>query len=93
MADFLIGLNRILASPKQAADWVLAQMNSLVALKPLALVIKMFLQQRELNEVYSGGIGSYALLTMIISHLFLHPSRHTNPEQKVGSRDPSSLNS
>ena len=59
------------------------QMDSLVALKPIALVLKVFLQQRELNEVYTGGIGSYALLTMIIGHLFMHPSRFTNKEQRV----------
>ena len=62
------------------------QMDSLVALKPIALVLKVFLQQRELNEVYTGGIGSYALLTMIIGHLFMHPSRFTNKSQRVSRR-------
>ncbi|KAL5989459.1 hypothetical protein ACLOJK_010351 [Asimina triloba] len=38
-------------------------------LRPLCLILKVFLQQRELNEVYSGGIGSYALLAMLIAHL------------------------
>ncbi|KHG29292.1 PAP-associated domain-containing 5 [Gossypium arboreum] len=38
-------------------------------LRPLCLILKVFLQQRDLNEVYSGGIGSYALLAMIISML------------------------
>ncbi|KAM1655418.1 hypothetical protein ACFX1Q_008299 [Malus domestica] len=33
-------------------------------LRPLCLILKVFLQQRELNEVYSGGLGSYALLTI-----------------------------
>lgn len=36
---------------------------------------QVFLQQRELNEVYSGGIGSYCLLAMIASFLITHPSR------------------
>jgi non-canonical poly(A) RNA polymerase PAPD5/7 len=35
----------------------------------------VFLSQRELNEVYLGGIGSYALLTMTLAFLQLHPSR------------------
>ncbi|GAU28635.1 hypothetical protein TSUD_159160 [Trifolium subterraneum] len=38
-------------------------------LRPLCLILKVFLQQRELNEVYSGGIGSYALLTMLMAML------------------------
>lgn len=63
-------------------------------LRPLCLILKVFLQQRELNEVcfqlflliplnsfanfistlyllqvYSGGIGSYALLAMLIAML------------------------
>ncbi|KAI7979645.1 Terminal nucleotidyltransferase 4A [Camellia lanceoleosa] len=36
-------------------------------LQPLYLILKIFLQQRELNEVYTGGIGSYALLVMLIA--------------------------
>ncbi|KAK9209244.1 hypothetical protein WN944_001608 [Citrus x changshan-huyou] len=36
---------------------------------PLCLTLKVFLQHRELNDVYSGGIGSYALLTMIMAVL------------------------
>ena len=44
-------------------------------LRPLVLIIKLFLQQRELNEVYSGGIGSYALIVMLIAFLQLHTSR------------------
>ncbi|KAG8472261.1 hypothetical protein CXB51_034494 [Gossypium anomalum] len=38
-------------------------------LRPLCLILKVFLQQRDLNEVYSGGIGSYALLAIIIAML------------------------
>ncbi|KAK9212291.1 hypothetical protein WN943_001673 [Citrus x changshan-huyou] len=36
---------------------------------PLCLTLKVFLQHRELNDEYSGGIGSYALLTMIMAVL------------------------
>jgi non-canonical poly(A) RNA polymerase PAPD5/7 len=38
----------------------------------------VFLQQRELNEVYTGGVGSYGLLTMIASFLLNHPSRRAH---------------
>ena len=67
-------------------------MSAWPPLKPLCLILKVFLQQRELNEVryillfslqlhlclaqvatilqvYTGGIGSYALLSMLIAML------------------------
>ena len=39
------------------------------ALRPLTLVVKQLLAQRCLNEVYTGGVGSYAILLMIMSFL------------------------
>ncbi|KAI3964635.1 hypothetical protein MKX01_020452 [Papaver californicum] len=59
-------------------------------LRPLCLILKVFLQQRELNEVYSGGIGSYALLSMLIAQLQLHwkgqyvQDRRVSPERNLG---------
>lgn len=39
----------------------------------LILVLKQFLLQRDLNEVFTGGISSYSLILMAIS--FLQVSR------------------
>ncbi|RKO98122.1 hypothetical protein CXG81DRAFT_3239, partial [Caulochytrium protostelioides] len=39
----------------------------------LLVLLKQFLAQRQLNEVYSGGIGSYALTIMIANFLKSHP--------------------
>jgi non-canonical poly(A) RNA polymerase PAPD5/7 len=39
------------------------------AVKPLALLIKYYLKQFGMNEPYTGGLGSYALIIMIISYL------------------------
>ncbi|GAQ89300.1 DNA polymerase sigma subunit [Klebsormidium nitens] len=58
-----------------AAKFIRQSMKTLPPLRPLCLVVKIFLQQRELNEVYTGGIGSYALIVMLMAHLQLHPSR------------------
>ncbi|WVZ69326.1 hypothetical protein U9M48_018126 [Paspalum notatum var. saurae] len=55
----------------QAADFIKDSVKKLPALRPLCMLLKVFLHQRELNEVYTGGIGSYALLTMLITHLQL----------------------
>ena len=42
-------------------------------LKYLVFVLKQFLSQRDLNEVYFGGVSSYSLVLMTISFLQLHP--------------------
>ncbi|KAI9208569.1 uncharacterized protein BJ171DRAFT_406327, partial [Polychytrium aggregatum] len=44
-----------------------------VALKPLVMIIKQFLMQRYLNEVYTGGMGSYAVLSLVAAFLKVHP--------------------
>ncbi|KAI7844721.1 hypothetical protein COHA_001808 [Chlorella ohadii] len=59
----------------RAAENVRALMDALPPMRQLVMVLKVFLQQRELNEVYSGGLGSYALLVMVAAFLQLHPSR------------------
>lgn len=39
------------------------------ALRPLVLVVKSFLSQRSMNEVFSGGLGSYSIVCMVINML------------------------
>ncbi|KAL1007467.1 hypothetical protein UPYG_G00087200 [Umbra pygmaea] len=41
-------------------------------LPKLVLVLKQFLLQRDLNEVFTGGIGSYSLFLMAVSFMQLH---------------------
>ncbi|XP_073026693.1 uncharacterized protein [Primulina eburnea] len=53
----------------QAAEFIKNAVSKWPPLRPLCLILKVFLQQRELNEVYTGGIGSYALLSMLIAML------------------------
>ena len=57
-----------------SADIVKRNTRRFPALRPLTTVLKCFLSQRGLNEVYSGGIGSYALLCMIMTFLQLRES-------------------
>jgi non-canonical poly(A) RNA polymerase PAPD5/7 len=57
------------------------------ALRPLLLVIKQFLKQRHLNEVFTGGLGSYALTLLIVNFLQLHPMVQygwIKPEENLG---------
>ncbi|CAN1762017.1 Terminal nucleotidyltransferase 4B [Linum perenne] len=62
----------------KAADFIKDAVVRWPSLRPLCLILKVFLQQRELNEVYTGGIGSYALLTMLMAAL------KSSPEHNLG---------
>ncbi|MCD7464276.1 hypothetical protein HAX54_052376 [Datura stramonium] len=68
----------------KAAEFIKDAMSSWPPLRPLCLILKVFLQQRELNEVYTGGIGSYALLVMLIAMLQNHRNGQASVEQNLG---------
>ncbi|WVO14869.1 hypothetical protein L204_102508 [Cryptococcus depauperatus] len=56
--------------------------------RQLILVVKSFLSQRSMNEVYTGGLGSYAVICMVISFLQLHPKlrrAEINPQANLGT--------
>ncbi|KAH0535528.1 terminal nucleotidyltransferase 4B-like [Cotesia glomerata] len=53
-------------------------------LDKLVLVLKQFLLQRDLNEVFTGGISSYSLILMTISFLQLHPRQNVHENSNLG---------
>ncbi|XP_053323587.1 terminal nucleotidyltransferase 4A [Spea bombifrons] len=57
----------------KAAQFIKDCMKEYSVLPYLILVLKQFLLQRDLNEVFTGGISSYSLILMAISFLQLHP--------------------
>ncbi|KAL2620746.1 hypothetical protein R1flu_000951 [Riccia fluitans] len=52
-----------------AREFVIEKLRQLPALAPLVLLMKSFLQHRGLNDVYSGGLGSFALTLMLVFYL------------------------
>nr|VWP00205.1 2-oxoisovalerate dehydrogenase subunit alpha (EC (Branched-chain alpha-keto acid dehydrogenase E1 component alpha chain) [Ganoderma boninense] len=48
-------------------------LRDLPALRSLVLIIKSFLSQRSMNEVFTGGLGSYSIVCLAISFLQMHP--------------------
>lgn len=44
-----------------------------MALKSLVMITKAFLSQRSMNEVYTGGLGSYSIVCLAVSFLQMHP--------------------
>lgn len=67
-----------------AAEFIKNAISKWPELRPLCLVLKVFLQQRELNEVYSGGISSYALLAMLMAMLQNHRECQASLERNLG---------
>ncbi|ORY84948.1 hypothetical protein BCR37DRAFT_345340, partial [Protomyces lactucae-debilis] len=56
-----------------AAGVVKRYCQQMPALRPLVIFIKHFLNMRGMNEVYLGGLGSYAITCLVISFLQRHP--------------------
>ncbi|KAG6790455.1 hypothetical protein POTOM_006609 [Populus tomentosa] len=67
-----------------AAEFIKNAISKWPELRPLCLILKVFLQQRELNEVYSGGISSYALLAMLMAMLQSHRECQATLERNLG---------
>ncbi|KAM6935348.1 terminal nucleotidyltransferase 4A-like [Lycodopsis pacificus] len=57
----------------KAAQLIKSYLKKYTVLPPLIFVLKQFLLQRDLNEVFTGGISSYSLILMAVSFLQLHP--------------------
>ncbi|KAH7512543.1 hypothetical protein FEM48_Zijuj12G0101600 [Ziziphus jujuba var. spinosa] len=68
----------------KAAEFIMDAVSRWPPLRPLCLILKVFLQQRELNEVYSGGLGSYALLAMLMAMLQSLKDCQTSQEENLG---------
>lgn len=45
------------------------QVRTLPPLRPLMLAAKAVIREAGLNEVFTGGLSSYTLALMVISHL------------------------
>ncbi|XP_056110429.1 terminal nucleotidyltransferase 4A isoform X2 [Rhinichthys klamathensis goyatoka] len=69
----------------KAASFIKEYVKKYTVLPYLIFVLKQFLLQRDLNEVFTGGISSYSLILMVISFLQLHPRIDArNPNMNLG---------
>lgn len=71
--DYEVDVSFNVTSGLDAAKFMRHEMRSQPAVRPLTLVLKHFLQMRSLNEVFSGGLGSYSIMCLVISFLQMHP--------------------
>lgn len=63
-------------SSRKTTDFIAKQVKKYVYLRPLVLLVKFFLSTRQLNETYSGGIGSFLISCMVLHFLQMHESAH-----------------
>jgi hypothetical protein len=59
----------------EAVTLIREQLQKWPALRPLVTILKLYLLQRNMNEVFTGGLSSYALIISVVAFLQLHQSR------------------
>lgn len=52
----------------EAADFVISWLKRMPSLRPIIMATKLLLSQRGMSEVFSGGLGSFSVICMAISH-------------------------
>ncbi|KAL8603055.1 hypothetical protein ACOMHN_015620 [Nucella lapillus] len=81
--SFSVGHNK--NNGVESAELIKKFLLEFPSLKYLVLVLKQFLLQRDMNEVFTGGISSYSLTLLAISFLQLHPRKDAiNPDANLG---------
>lgn len=74
MSDVKVDISFNMRNGVKSAELIKDFKQRFPVLSKLVLVLKQFLLQRDLNEVFTGGISSYSLILMTISFLQV---RHT----------------
>lgn len=65
----------------------LQDMRCNLALRSLVLITKTLLSHRNMNEVYTGGLGSYSIVCLAVSFLQMHPKirrGEIDPDKNLG---------
>ncbi|KAI8981695.1 hypothetical protein BDF20DRAFT_911957 [Mycotypha africana] len=73
MTDIKVDIVINAPSGLESSRKIIAMLRSQPALKPLSLIIKHYLALRQLNEVFTGGLGGYAIICLVYSFLQRHP--------------------
>lgn len=70
-----------------SADKINHMLVKYPGLRPLSLIVKHLLALRGHNEVFTGGLGGYAIVCLVVSFLQMHPkvaSGAIDPMQNLG---------
>ncbi|XP_013392395.1 non-canonical poly(A) RNA polymerase PAPD5-like [Lingula anatina] len=71
--DVKVDISFNMVNGVKSAKLIMNYRDQYPTLQYLVMVLKQFLLQRDLNEVFTGGISSYCLILMVVSFLQLHP--------------------
>ncbi|CAH1992612.1 unnamed protein product [Acanthoscelides obtectus] len=71
--DIRVDISFNMSNGVKSAELIRTYVEKFPVLPKLVYVLKQFLLERDLNEVFTGGISSYSLILMCISFLQLHP--------------------
>lgn len=71
--DIKVDISFNMCNGVKSAELIKKFIDKFPVLPKLVYVLKQFLLERDLNEVFTGGISSYSLILMCISFLQLHP--------------------
>lgn len=78
-ADLETGLNIDIClnneSGLESAEFVRNMCQLMPQFQPLVMILKYFMHVRNLQDTYSGGLGSFALILLVIAALQHHPCR------------------
>ncbi|XP_056638935.1 terminal nucleotidyltransferase 4B-like isoform X2 [Diorhabda carinulata] len=75
--DIKVDISFNMSNGVKSAELIKTFIEKFPVLPKLVYVLKQFLLERDLNEVFTGGISSYSLILMCISFLQLHPIQDT----------------
>ena len=66
---------------------ILRYIDDFEPLRKLALLLKYLLYSRDLNETYTGGMGSYCLILTIVHFLQMHQQNYAldRVEENIGN--------
>jgi DNA polymerase sigma len=67
--DIAVDVSFNQANGVMAATLMTEYLKAMPPLRPMTIILKYFLAARDLNEPYSGGVGSYLLQLLIVSFL------------------------
>lgn len=60
-----------------AVEYIRSALVDWPPLRPMVTVLKLFLLQRQMNEVFTGGLSSFSLILSVLAFLKMHQSRQS----------------
>ncbi|KAG9051564.1 hypothetical protein FS837_004074 [Tulasnella sp. UAMH 9824] len=71
--DFAVDISINQTNGVRAAQLINGFVDHYPALRYIVMIVKMFLARRGMNEVRTGGLGSYSTVCLVLSFFQMHP--------------------